>query len=185
MHFKITRYIQIFVEVIPTLLFFRILDASIPIRTEVELILFAQLHVKFRISRIHTCLDTVLYYIITTAGLRILMCILTYATECQIRTEPQDRIRMRIYQCVTDQDTIFMMYKQFLLLQDYPTYTVQSCRQFLTLKFTDVFMATRAVIVSVIFVQSQIKLCPVLDYRFVQRRKQHMVLVIQFRNRND
>ena len=44
-HLKITGNIKIFIEVIPTLLFFRVFNTPIPIRHEMKLTLFIQLHI--------------------------------------------------------------------------------------------------------------------------------------------
>ena len=77
LNFKISGNIQIFVKVIASLLLFRIFDTPIPIRQIMKLILFVQLHIQFRIARIHTGFDTIRHNLIFATGLGILVCIFT------------------------------------------------------------------------------------------------------------
>ena len=63
-----------------------------------------------------------------------------------------------------------MMYKNFLLSKDDSPNTVSCSRNMLTIKFADIFMSVRTIIITLIFVQSQVKLCAVLNYRFIKRR---------------
>ena len=57
---------------------------------------------------------------------------------------------MCLYKRVSDQDSILMVYKNFFFGKEYSTNTVSCNRNFLTIKFTDVFMSFRAKIISLI-----------------------------------
>ena len=54
--------------------------------------------------------------------------------------------------------------------EDYTSDTVSSCRDMLTVKLTDILVSIRTKVVSLIFVQSQVKLRTMLNYRFIKRR---------------
>lgn len=64
-----------------------------------------------------------------------------------------------------------MVYKNLFLAKDHATHTISRSRDVLTIKLTDVFVSVGTEMIALIFVQSQIELCTVLNYRFVQRRK--------------
>ena len=93
-YFKIPRNIEILIKVVTSFLFFRILYTTIPVRLEMKLILFIKLHKEFGISRIHTCLYTIIHFLIITTCLRIFMCILADTTESQKRTKTESSGRM-------------------------------------------------------------------------------------------
>ena len=149
-----------------------------------KFVLFVQLHIKFRITRIHTGFNTVFHRLVITACLCIFVRVFAYATECQKGTEPKCCCRMGIDQGVTNQYPVLMMYKNFLFAENNASHTVSSCRDMLAIKLTDILMSVRTKIISLILVQSQVKLCTVLNHCFIQRRQQHMVFIIQVGNGN-
>ena len=79
--FKISRHIKVFVEVISAFLFFGILDTTIQVRREVELILFVELHEQLRITGIHAGFNAILY--------QLVVCLLYTSPD-----SPQQHIRM-------------------------------------------------------------------------------------------
>ena len=54
--------------------------------------------------------------------------------------------------------------------EDYTSDTVSRCRDMLTVKLADILVSVRTKVVSLIFVQPQVKLRTVLNYRFIKRR---------------
>ena len=78
-----------------------------------ELTSLVQLHEQFRITGIHTSLDTIFHKLIIAACLRILVSVLSHAPESEERSEAQSRRRMCVQQSITNQDSVFMMYKDF------------------------------------------------------------------------
>ena len=114
-HVEITRYIEILIGSIATLLLLRILHATIPVWGKNKLILLGELHIKVWITCIHTSLDTIIHCRILTGCCSILMGKLTHASECQEWTETQGGSRMTIHHGVSDQDAIFIMLKYDLL----------------------------------------------------------------------
>ena len=63
-----------------------------------------------------------------------------------------------------------MMYKDFFFAEDNTSDTVSCRRDMLTIKLADILVSVRTKVVSLIFVQSQVKLRTVLNYRFIKRR---------------
>jgi hypothetical protein len=82
-HFKISRHIKVFVEVISAFLFFGILDTTIPVRLEVELILFVELHEQLRITGIHAGFNAILYQLVVAACLRIFVRVLAHTANAR------------------------------------------------------------------------------------------------------
>ena len=167
-HLKIAGNIEILIEVISTFLLLRILNASIPVRLEVKLILLVKLHVQFGIARIHARLDTVLNLLIVTIRLIILMRIFTHAAKRQERTETQCGGRVCIYQRITQQHTVFVVYEYNFLTQNDTTHSEGRSRNFITFKLTDVLMSIRAEVIAIILMQSQIELSTMLNHRFIE-----------------
>ena len=183
-HLKVAGNIKVLIEIITTFLLLGIFNTSIPVGLEMEFILLVQLHEQFRITGIHTGLDTIFHQLIIPTGLRILVRIFAHTAESQEGTETQCRGRMGIDKRITNQNTVLMMYKNLFLTEDNASHTVSCSRDVLAIKLTDVFMSVGTEVIALIFVQSQIKLCTVLNYRFVQRREQHMILIVQVGDRN-
>ena len=63
-----------------------------------------------------------------------------------------------------------MMYKDFFFAENHTSNTVSCRRDMLTIKFTDILVPVRTEVISLIFMQSQVKLRTMLNYRFIKRR---------------
>ena len=166
-HFEVARYVEVFIEVVATFLLLRILDATIPVGLEMEGVFLVELHEEFGITRVHAGLDTVLNLLVFAAGLCVFMGVLAHAAESQEGAEAQGGSRVGIYQCVTNQNTVFMVHEDFLFAQDYTSNTVSCSRYMFAVKFADILVSVGTVVVSLIFVQPQVKLCTMLNYCFV------------------
>jgi len=150
-HFEIAGYIKVFVEIVSSFLFFRILDTPIPVGVKMEFIFLVQLHEQFRIAGIHTGFYTVFHQLIVTACLCIFMGILPHASESQKWPETQGCCRMGVDQSITNQNPVFVMYKNFFFTENNSSHTVSRCRNMFTIEFTDIFMPIRTIIISLIF----------------------------------
>ena len=170
-HFKIAGNVKVFIEIVATFLFFRILNSSIPVGLEMELVFLVQLHEQLRITWIHTSLYTIFYQLIVPTCLGILMRVFAYTTKSQERPEAQGCGRMGIDQSVTYQNAVLVMYKNLLLTKDNASHTVSCRRDILTVELTDIFMSVGTEMIALILVQSQVKLCTMLNYRLIQRRE--------------
>ena len=115
----------------------------------------------------------------------VLMRKLTHTAESQERAEAESCGRMGIFQCIADEDTVLIMLEHHFFFEDYTTHTIEGGWNFVTVKLSDVLVTFRAEIVALILVEAKIELCSVLDDRHIKRRKQHVILVIQFRNGYD
>ena len=132
-----------------------------------EFILLVQLHEKFGIAGIHTGFHTIFYQLVVTVRLRIFVRIFAYTAKGQKGAETKCGCRMGIYQGIANQNPILMMYKNLFLTEDNTSYTVSCCRDMLAIEFTDILMPVRTKVVSLLFMQPQIKLRTVLNYRFI------------------
>ena len=110
------------------------------------------------------------------------MCELTDAAEGKERTETQCRSRVSVDQRVPNQQSVLISLEDELLLQQHATDPVESCGNFVTVKLANVLMTLRAVVIALILVKSQIELSAMLNNGNVQRRQEHMVLIVELRN---
>jgi hypothetical protein len=76
------------------------------------------------------------------------------------------------------------MLKQLLFLEQHTTYAIYGSRYLVAVELTYVLMTLGAEIIPPVLVQAQVELCPVLYDRFVQRRQQDMVFIVQLRQRH-
>jgi hypothetical protein len=118
----------------------------------VEFILLIELHEELRIARIHASFDSVLHLLIVAAGSSILVSELTHTAESQEWTKTELRRRLSLQKSVTDKDTILIVNKELLLLQDYATHAIDGSRDMFTVKLTDVLVSVGTEIVSLVFV---------------------------------
>jgi hypothetical protein len=88
---------------------------------------------------------------------------------------------MGLLQRVADKDAILIGLEDGLTLQHYTAYTVDGGRHQTGIKLTDVLVSLRTEVVALILVEAQVELCSVLDDRTVERRQEHMVLVVNLR----
>ena len=114
-HLEISRHVEILVRGVATFLLFRILDATIPVGIEDELVFLAELHVEIRIAGIHACTDTIIHFVVSPAGGGVLVSELTHAAESHERAEAQCRCRMAIDEGVTKKDSVFIMLEHHFL----------------------------------------------------------------------
>jgi len=63
-----------------------------------------------------------------------------------------------------------MMYKDFFFAENYSSNTVSCRRDMFTIKLTDILVPVGTKVVPLIFMQSQVKLRTMLNYRFIKRR---------------
>ena len=168
LHLKVTGNVQILVTCISAFLFLRILYASIPIGLEDKLIGLVQLHIEFRITRIHAGLDSILHHCIVASCSAVLMRELSHTTESQERLQTQCRCRMSFYQCVADNDTVLKMLEHHLAFQDDTAHTICCGGNLQRIKLSDILMSTRAEIVALELVKSQIEFCAMLYHSGVQ-----------------
>ena len=122
--------------------------------------------------------------IITRCG-SILMSKLTDTAESQKRTETKGCSRMAVYQGIANQNAILIMLEYNFLFQDNTTYAIKGSWHFITIKLTNVLVAHRTVVVALVLVQAEVKLCSMLNHRNIQRTQEHMILIVQFWNRHD
>ena len=180
-----TGNIEILVEVVTALKLLHILDSAIPVGLIHELVLLVELHVKAWIIGIHAHADTVLNLLVATVGNVVLVSILTYTAECAEWAQTQSYRRVGLEQGVTDQDSVLVVYKGFLFLEPYTTYIVDCGGNALPGELTDILVAAWSEIVGIVLVQSKVELSTVQNDSLVERRQQHVVFIIKFRNWNN
>ena len=184
-HLEISWHIEVFIRSITSLLLLRVFHPTIPIWAEFKLVLLGELHIEIRITCIHTGLDAMIYLRIITRCGSILMSKLTDTAESQKRTETKGCSRMAVYQGIANQNAILIMLEYNFLFQDNTTYAIKGSWHFITIKLTNVLVAHRTVVVALVLVQAEVKLCSMLNYRNIQRTQEHMILIVQFWNRHD
>ena len=113
------------------------------------------------------------------------MCELAHASEGQERAEAQRRGRVGIFEGVADEDTILVVLEKELLLQNHAAHAVDGSWNLVTVKLANVLVTLRTVVVALILMQTQVELGAMLNDGAVERRQQHVVLVVEFRNRYD
>ena len=93
-HLKISGNVKVLVELISALQFLGVLELAVPVGTEHELALLAELHEQLGVSRVHRGGYAVLNLAVLTAGVAVLMSELAHAAECQERLETQSGLRV-------------------------------------------------------------------------------------------
>ena len=91
---------------------------------------------------------------------------------------------MSIFQRIADQYTVLVCLENRLTLQYHATHTIDCGRNETGIKLTNVLVSLRTEVVALILVETQVEFRPVLDDRTVQRRQEHMVLIVNLRHRD-
>ena len=89
---------------------------------------------------------------------------------------------MRFKKRVTDVQAEVVRAEANFLLQQYTANSVCPSRNLVPFETYDVLVTLRAVILTLILVQTKVELCTVLNHRLVKRREQYMVLIVNGRN---
>ena len=124
-----------------------------------ELVLLVQLHEQFGVAGVHAGLYTILHQLVVATCLAVLVRILAHTTEGKEGAQSQRSGRVSLQQSVTDKDSIFVVHKEFFLLQDYTTHTINGSRNLFPLKFAYILMSVGAVVVSLILVKGPYGAC--------------------------
>jgi choline dehydrogenase-like flavoprotein len=90
-----------------------------------------------------------------------------------------------VVECVAYQDTVFKMLEDHLLAQDDTSDTVDGGGHRVAAELADIFVSVGTEVVALVLVQAKVELRTVLDDSAVERREQHMVLIVQAGDRND
>ena len=77
-----------------------------------------------------------------------------------------------------------MVLKDDFFPEDHATDTVGGGGYFVAIKRLDILVTHRAVVVALVFVQTQVESGPMLYDTTIERREQHMVFVVEFRHGN-
>ena len=112
----------------------------------------------------------------------VLVCHLPYAAESKERLKSQDCLTVCIHQRVAYKDAVLIMLEHHLLLKQHAAHAINRSRHLVAIELADILMPFGAVIVTLVLVQSKVELRAVLDYRDIQRGKQHMVVFVHTRN---
>ena len=78
---------------------------------------------------------------------------------------------MRIDQRIAYKDSIFVVLKHNLSLQNNSAYTVNNCWNLITNKLTDILMPIGAIGITMVFVETKVKFCSMLHDCDIQRRQ--------------
>ena len=77
-----------------------------------------------------------------------------------------------------------MVNENLLLAQNNASHAVGGGGDVLAIELADVLVTVRAEVAIAIIMQSQVEFGAMLNHRFVQRRQQHVILIVQIRNGN-
>ena len=78
-----------------------------------------------------------------------------------------------------------MMYESLLFLEDDAAYTVDSGRHALPVKLSDILVSLGTETVTRILVDTKVKLSAVLNHCLIERRKEHMILIVHLGDGDD
>ena len=181
---KITGHIQVFFIIITPLLILDIFYSSIPVGLRNKLHRFVELHIQRRITGIKATTYTVFHNIVMTIDHTVGHTQGIGIAERKERAKLQCRIGMGFEQCISYKNAVLMRYKDFLFTEKDSPDAISRLRYRLTCKFPYIFMPVGAETISLIFMQSQVEGRPVLYNGLIERRKQHMIIIVHLGNRN-
>ena len=78
---------------------------------------------------------------------------------------------MRINERIADKNAVFIVLKHYFPLQNNASNTVDGCRNLDTIKLTDILMTVGTVVITLVFVQTKVEFCTMLNNCNIQRRQ--------------
>ena len=117
---------------------------------------------------------------ILAAGSAVLMGELSDAPEGQEGLEAQGGCRVGVDEGVAQQDSVFIVLEHHFFPQQHASHPIQGCGHLVAVKLPDVLVSFGAEVVALVLVQSEVELRSMLNHGDIERREQHMVLVVQF-----
>ena len=178
-HLEVAGNIQVLVRGVAALLLLRIFYATVPVGLEHKRVLLRELHVQVGIALVHARLDAAVNLLVLTARHHVLVRELAHRAEGQERAEAKRRSRVGILQRVADEDAVLVGLENRLALQNHTTHAVRRRRNKARVELTDVLVSFRTEVVALILVEAKVELRTMLDDRAVERRQQHVVLVVK------
>ena len=88
--------------------------------------------------------------------------------------------RVGFEQGVADEEAVALGAEDDFLLEEHTTDAIDPSRHFVPLKTKDVFVTLRTVVFSDKFVKTEVEFCSMLDDGFIERRKEHVVFIVDF-----
>ena len=140
------------------------------------------MHEKFGISEIHAGADAVFHFAVRAVNLVVFLGELRNIPKRHVGFEADGGGRVRVEQRVADHQPVFFRREHNLLGENNATHAVNGFGNTVAVKLADVFMPFGAVVVSVVFVDSQIEFGSVLNNGFVDGREDQMVVIVQKRH---
>ena len=139
--------------------------------------------IKIGIALIHTRRNAVVNHLHLCVGVKVGLAQGVNVAESKERFEADFGLAVSVEQSVADKDSRLTLDKDFLFFQNNAANTVNECRYRVGIEFGNILVAFGLVVVTLIFMQSQIELAFVLNDSLVERRKQHVAATIDLRQR--
>ena len=99
----------------------------------------------------------------------VLVCELSHAAESEERAETQFGGRVCVDEGVAYEDTVLIVLEHHLFLEHYTSHPVNRGGHLVAVELADVLMTFGAVVVALVFVESEVELRTVLHHRDVER----------------
>ena len=168
-HFKITRGEEVFSGFIAALAFFGVFQSSIPVGAVVPSRFFAGLHVEVGISLIETHSNAVAHLVVAAVGCSVFVSPLSNASESEEGSQTQGGGGVCIQQGVANVDAMNGSVEKDFFFEEYAAHAVGPSGNLLPFKADDVFVSLGTVVLSLIFMQPEVKFGSVLNDRLVKR----------------
>ena len=183
--FKIPGHIKILGVGDATLLVLDILNAIVPMRIEYKTRLVIELHVEGGIPRIHARRNAVGRFLVFTTGHTVFYTQVVGVAESKKRAELQGSLGVSLDQRVTYQDAVFVGDEDLLSFQYHTAHAEGVGGHTLTIILTYILVSIRAEHITIVLVDAQVEGGTVLYHSLVERRQQHMVVVVELGHWDD
>ena len=179
-HFEVSGYEQVFGLSVSALAFLVVDESTVPVGLVYPFGLLAVgLHEEVGISLIELHADTLLAGLERGVSHPVFVGPCPYAAECQIRFQTECGVGVGIEQGVADEEAVGLAAEHHFLLHADTADTENPCGSLLPSETFYVFVALGAEVVSDVFVETEVELRTMLYDGLVERREQHMVLVVE------
>ena len=182
---EVSRHEEVFLVRVAALLLLGVLDAVVPIGFVDELRHLVELHVEVCITGIHAGFDAVGHLFVRSIGHAVDLRQLLHAAEGHEGSKAQRSGRVRVHQRVLDHDLIVRAGEDHLLRQDHSADAIDGPWDGVHRVFADVLVTVGAETSAFILVKAKVEFGAVLDHGLIERREDHVVVIVQIWLRHD
>lgn len=180
--FGVSQRVGIFIRIVSTFLFFKVLSAAVPIELRIRLVLFIRLRRRLQVAKVRTNFGTVLCRLMITTYLHVFIHMLTRATRYRRETRAGYNYQVNVSRNVAGRGPVFVICRGLFLAGSSTSCAVNDYKSVFAIGLSSVLIPIEARIISLVLVRPRIRLHAILGCDFVREERRRVIFVVRIKS---